>query len=249
MKKIVISVSCTLLVVLIVFFSVFAYWFSQNSMYIQDYKRSLRHSTSKDDLKPFYKPSVYYSKEPEESDIKYAQAHTPDIYFRSYFAAHVTFILDYKNQHTRGGYAFKINKMFVKNAKVYNRSITLRSNHPNFSYYTDYEKLMFHYGIEYEEGKDYIILFSRRFNDSKPNEYNDESFDFCMLDNSVVFIPLDEEYPYMEVYPGPNRYDATYFGASTKDVSKEEFVELVSKYAMERVKLSYEEKRDFIVIA
>lgn len=37
---------------------------------------------------------------------------------------------------------------------------------------------------------------------------------------------LETDYPYIEIYPGITRYDATYFGAETKYVTANEFVRL-----------------------
>ena len=71
-----------------------------------------------------------------------------------------------------------------------------------------------YYGVEFEVGKEYLVFFSA-----------------IGIHFRYVYAPIDEEYPYIEVYPGATRYDATYFGAATKDVTKEEFVELVTAYA------------------
>ena len=77
--------------------------------------------------------------------------------------------------------------------------------------------------MEYEEGKHYLV-FCSIFDNSMFLEGDDKN-------KVAVYAPLDEEYPYIEIYPGATRYDATYFGAASKDVTKEEFVELVTAYA------------------
>ena len=90
MKKILISVVCTLLAVLIVLSSVFTYWFSQNSIYIYDLEFNLEHTTQeyyRSEIKPFFKLSVYYSKKPTADLIKNTEVYTPEIYFSSCYNA------------------------------------------------------------------------------------------------------------------------------------------------------------------
>ena len=84
------------------------------------------------------------------------------------------------------------------------------------SYWTEYHLLLNYYGIRYEEGKEYLLITTTY----RPQQSSPIKF--------YYYAPLDGEYPYIEVYPGPIRYDATYFGADTKYVSKDEFVELVA---------------------
>ena len=45
---------------------------------------------------------------------------------------------------------------------------------------------------------------------------------------------LSGEYPSIKTFPGPIEYDATYFGAETKYVTADEFIELFMKAASQR---------------
>jgi hypothetical protein len=76
--------------------------------------------------------------------------------------------------------------------------------------------MLAYYGAEYEEGKEYLIIY-----------HSNRSY--RKLGVPYHFAPLDGEYPYIEVYPDGTRYDATYFGAESKYVDKEEFVRLIKE--------------------
>ena len=91
------------------------------------------------------------------------------------------------------------------------------------THHSTYTLMLSYYDVRYEKGKEYLLL-------SLP-EYMRENLSIFSGGKFYYIAPLDEEYPYIEVYPGAIRYDATYFGAETKDVTKEEFVELVTAYA------------------
>ena len=116
-----------------------------------------------------------------------------------------------------------INKGFLEKDKTASKLMFVRCGWGNFisiyrgendSYFCSPITYMFnYYGIEFEVGKEYLVFFVG-------SRYG--------FGSQYVYAPLDGEYPYIEVYPGATRYDATYFGAESKDVSKEEFIELVS---------------------
>lgn len=99
----------------------------------------------------------------------------------------------------------------------------------NYKFYSREELALYQAGVEYEIGKNYMVFYNI-----------DKTANFFTGDDTssvLVFAPLDGEYPYIELYPDGTRYDATYFGAESKYVEKEEFVRLVG-VAMEKEKAS-----------
>jgi hypothetical protein len=128
-----------------------------------------------------------------------------------------------------------INKGFLEEHKVASKLMFVRCGFGDYagiyseeedSYFCSPITYMFnYYGIGFEVGKEYLVFFSSSM-------YG--------FGSQYVYAPLDGEYPYIEVYPGATRYDATYFGAESKYVSKEKFIELVSVRIYEEKNISVE---------
>ena len=97
-------------------------------------------------------------------------------------------------------------------------------------YYSIHERQLYRYGLEYEKSRSYLLFAEGKY------------FYSGNRSKDVIFAPLDGEYPYIEIYmvsetngtkvveTSSSRYDATYFGAETKYVTKDEFVSLVREY-------------------
>jgi hypothetical protein len=84
-------------------------------------------------------------------------------------------------------------------------------------YRTAVELLLYHYGLFYEKGETYLIYYCGTFGP----------------DGILAVCKLSGDYPSIKMIPGPVEYDATYFGAETKYVSADEFIELFIKAARE----------------
>lgn len=85
--------------------------------------------------------------------------------------------------------------------------------------YSTIELLLHHYGEYYQKGEQYLI-----FKGEGSNLYSNKVMYTCKLSG---------EYPSIKMFPGPVEYDATYFGAGTKYVTADEFIELFIKAATE----------------
>ena len=115
----------------------------------------------------------------------------------------------------RGEYVFDV-KGWIKGGNGENK----------LKIYSEKEPGMFHswyecYGYAFEENADYIIFL-------KDND--DGSYE---LTESKIWLDgiKQNNYEYPVFYYHGEMYDATHFGAASKDVTKEEFVELVKAYA------------------
>ena len=83
-------------------------------------------------------------------------------------------------------------------------------------YYTEKEFLLNYYGVAFEKGEEYLLFL----------DSNSRGRDISFVKNALAVCKLSGEYPSIKMFPGPVEYDATYFGAETKYVSADEFIEL-----------------------
>ena len=80
-------------------------------------------------------------------------------------------------------------------------------------FYSEMTYLFAQNGVKFEFGKEYIVAYQSLWGN--------------LFFSNYFYAPLDEEYPYIDVYPGATRYDATYFGKDTPYVSKDVFLKCV----------------------
>ena len=128
----------------------------------------------------------------------------------------------------RTQFEFQIDKIYSYEGKfdpVEGDTITLKASAERLHYYTQTEFLLNYYGVNFEQGEQYLLFLS------KTNRGHDISF----LSNTLAVCKLSGEYPSIIMLPGPAEYDATYFGASTKYVSNNEFLNLLTLRAQELV--------------
>jgi hypothetical protein len=111
-----------------------------------------------------------------------------------------------------------------ENAKNIRMSFKFDLLKNNRVFYSEAECTLAMHGKGFEAGKEYVIF---------PDEGRFDRFDRFIF-NKCEVLPrnfaigyLDEEYPYIEFYPSLMRCDATFFGAETPYVSKEEFVRYI----------------------
>lgn len=91
------------------------------------------------------------------------------------------------------------------------------------AFYSEFSYYLAQNRRKFKIGEEYLLALVHTLN------YNQE---FVGI---YVFAPLDGEYPYIEVYPGAIKYDATYFGSETKYVTKDEFCDMVFAYREESI--------------
>ena len=89
-------------------------------------------------------------------------------------------------------------------------SIVFHSPKVTLHYYSVEELLLYSSGDYYEKGEQYLLFSNTRHTSS-------DLFIVCKLSG---------EYPSIKMFPGPIEYDATYFGAETKYVTADEFIQL-----------------------
>jgi hypothetical protein len=70
--------------------------------------------------------------------------------------------------------------------------------------------------VNFEQGERYLLFLS------KTNKGHSIKF----LEETLAICKLSGEYPSIIMLPGPAEYDATYFGAETKYVTADEFIQL-----------------------
>ena len=96
-------------------------------------------------------------------------------------------------------------------------TIEFLSPKESLHYYSVDELMLHHYGEFYEKGEQYLIFYLAG---SSPR-------------NLISVCKLSGEYPSIKMFPGPVEYDATYFGAETKYVTADEFIDLFFREANE----------------
>ena len=91
--------------------------------------------------------------------------------------------------------------------------------HVEDQYYTTTDFVHYKYSVGYEKGEEYLLVLND-FTSTYVVPNFEESYGFVSVNK------LTGEYPYIELCPGPVRYDATYFGAESKYVTPEQFIKL-----------------------
>ena len=141
-------------------------------------------------------------------------------------------------REARGGgkFKFKVNDILLKNGKFHiEKGEKIRYFASSSLRYYTFDEIAYHsYGTGYEKGEEYLLFLDQY---TPASIYSDKPTYYHMggwLDrqNKYQFMCINKlsgEYPSIKMFPGPVEYDATYFGAKTKYVTADEFVELFMK--------------------
>ena len=97
----------------------------------------------------------------------------------------------------------------------------------SYAYYTAEEYMHNYYKTGYEKGEEYLLIL--QYDNQIVRSHYSKGMYLEQLDNVFCINKLSGEYPSIKMFPGPVEYDATYFGAETKYVTADEFVELFMK--------------------
>ena len=215
---------CILLAVILVFTSSLAtFCFIKDSVYIYDLKNKKYYSAEQHEQ---YKLWNYFDKVPKGLSYDGVEAAELDQILQranKNHIARVTFTEKISGKSIRTEFVFDVNEILLGGYQ--SNTVSLRFGTDIPSYYSSFEHMLYYHGAEYERGHEYLLFFET---DEQGKTYPLGTFDKQNLTHLRYCIaPLDGEYPYIEVYPGTTRYDATHFGAESKHVTADEFAKLV----------------------
>ena len=126
----------------------------------------------------------------------------------------------------RTAFNFRINKIYSYEGKfdpTEGDTIRLYADADRLRYYTDTEFILNYYGVHFEKGEEYLLFLN--------SSMRGRSISF--VGNTLAVCKLSGEYPSIKMLPGPVECDATYFGAKTKYVTDDEFIDLFIAFAQE----------------
>lgn len=254
-KAIKITVSIFLILALIVCSVTVTVQYTKSSMYFYDIQDIFFETDALDVLFKKCPPWKYYAKFPK--DISYDDVAVPSLDsviddMSNFFdgrafrrcLAQCTFVKKVTNDEPakRTELVFKVNGIALGEYPY--EYIHLYFSRKEQSYYTELEQMLNYCDAGYEKGEEYLLflVIDDSYNthpqgtervvvgQSPPAAGNSSSNVTELVYPSYHFITkLSGKYPYMEFYPSMERYDATHFGAESKDVTADEFVSLVKQ--------------------
>ena len=183
----------------------------------------------------------FYSKERDrssiDSDLDNARTEITDLYyFLSNSNGCVILTGTYIGRSpTNGGaeFKFQVNEVLLNSNDypIKNGEKIQCFTSSDRAYYTNMELVFHSYGTEYEKGEQYLLFIEQHAPVNDQSDKPGYSFlggpiahDFYRF---VYSAKLSGEYPSIKMFPGPIEYDATYFGAETKYVTADEFIDLI----------------------
>ena len=228
MKKVIGISVCVLLALIIVFTSaLMTFCFIKDSIYYHElYYMDPLYTEG---MNSYFLPWNFYRKVPKGLSYDGVEAvKLDDILQRAKTnnIARVTFTETVRGKRTRAKFVFDINEMIVGNYHGETAELGFGTLAP--SYYSIFEHMLYYHGVEYKKGQEYLLFFETD-GEGKTYPLGYNSVTQNLTHYRYYIAPLDGEYPYIEVFPGATQYDATYFGAKTKYVTADEFVELFMK--------------------
>ena len=255
-KRILKRLVCILLVLCLMFGSAYSvYYVTERSALYADLKYLCQFPDYKDSLSQFNIIN-YYKKLPQSFDPNKINVASMDGYLRTarFFiewayggfqpqpscnaVVRAKYIGKTSNPEAklRGEFKFKVTGVVIGDdfATIeIGDTVQLFSERYNLNRYSIAEYMLNYYDVKYEIGEEYLLFLIA---DSQVVNYkNDEVpyYYYYRPTNRIYLNKLSGEYPSMKMFPGPVEYDATYFGAETKYVSADEFVDLFYKAASE----------------
>ena len=248
-----ITVSVFLILALIVCSVTVTVQYTKRSMYFYDIQDMFYETDALEVLFKECPPWQYYSKFPK--GVSYDDVASPSLdeviddmsnlyEFKSArrCLARCTFVKKVTNQSPskRTELVFKVNEVAL--GKYPYEYIHLYFPRNEQSYYTELEQMLNYFDVGYEEGEEYLLFLviddsyntypqgmERVVVGQRPSAAGNTLLNVTeLVYPSYHFITkLSGEYPYIEFYPSLERYDATYFGANSKNVTASEFISLV----------------------
>ena len=228
MKKATTVFVCILLAVVIMLASSLAtFIFIKDSIYVYDY-HSLEHLAPNEVNMKL--PWNYYSKKvpihgttPTFEEIISTKANI--------CAARVVYKETVRKKKPRATLIFDIKTLLYGNFE----GETINLEMSRYSYYSEFELLLYRDGAEYKKGCEYLLLFEVDADGTARPLGSEQSDGINNKHHRNYIAQLSGDYPSIKMVPGPVEYDATYFGAETKYVSADEFIELFIKAAQESI--------------
>lgn len=171
-------------------------------------------------IEEVYPKNEYFSNKPSWYSIEQAFCHIDTEYISSVenvLASTDIFHVRFKYQYSqlsinaRDVYKFDVIESLSNKEKLLGERVV--SYKEDNVFHSQIESMLGYYGVSFKRNEEYIIFCK----------------DGNFIKSSFAIGYLDGIYPYIEVYPIRKQYDATYFGATDKNVTKEEFILLLSK--------------------
>ena len=204
------------------------FFYSDNKNDLNEWLTVLEQYPLREYLNPL--PSWYSVEDNYEryKDILVPEKDHMRIFLTSTCPYYVTYKYSYgKILENKTVYSFDVNKRLCSCYNCYDRNkIKLLCYYStlsrrNSAFYSDIECILAYYDKGFERNKEYILFPLSGYLSPDSKDFTTARIEFFAVGY------LDEEYPYIAVYPGDTRYDATSFGADSKYVTKDEFIDLV----------------------